>query len=100
MAALILEGLTLADLETLIRQAVKEELQQQAAPASASPDISYLTRRVTAELLRISLVTLSQWTDDGKINAYKIGRRVLFRADEVAQAAQAIVPLKYRRRSP
>lgn len=77
MAAIILEGLTLSDLETLLQRAVKEELQQQAAPASASPDIAYLTRRETAERLRISLVTLSQWTDDGKIKAYKIGRRCL-----------------------
>lgn len=98
MAALILEGLTLTDLETLIRKAVKEELQQQAAPATEPGDIPYLTRRETAEMLRVSLVTLNQWVSDGKIKAYKIGRRVLFRADEVAQAAQAVVPLKYRRR--
>jgi excisionase family DNA binding protein len=42
-----------------------------------------LTRKDVAERLQISLVTLSKWVKEGKIKAYKIGRIVRFKADEI-----------------
>ena len=48
----------------------------------------------TARRLRISLVTLTDWVNHGKIRAHKIGGRVLFRDSDVEAALNRIVPIK------
>ncbi|WP_304726878.1 helix-turn-helix domain-containing protein, partial [uncultured Alistipes sp.] len=48
----------------------------------------------TARRLRISLVTLTDWVNRGKICAHKIGGRVLFRDSDVEAALNRIVPIK------
>ena len=57
---------------------------------------NYLTRRETARRLRISLVTLNDWVNRGRIRAHKIGGRVLFRDSDVEAALHRIVPIKSR----
>ena len=46
--------------------------------------------------LRISLVTLNDWVNRGRIRAHKIGGRVLFRDSDVEAALHRIVPIKSR----
>ncbi|MFR9577800.1 MAG: helix-turn-helix domain-containing protein [Rikenellaceae bacterium] len=65
---------------------------------NAPIDETYLTRKETAARLRVSLVTLTEWVNRSRLNAYKIGGRVLFRESEVESALSRIVPLKTRRR--
>lgn len=48
--------------------------------------------------LKVSLVTLTDWVNRGKLKAHKIGGRVLFRESEVEDALTRIVPLKHNRR--
>ena len=50
----------------------------------------------TARRLRISLVTLNDWVNRGRIRAHKIGGRVLFRDSDVEAALHRIVPIKNR----
>ena len=57
-------------------------------------DTKYLTRHETARRLRISLVTLTDWVNRGKICAHKIGGRVLFRDSDVEAALNRIVPIQ------
>ena len=52
--------------------------------------------RETARRLRISLVTLNDWVNRGRIRAHKIGGRVLFRDSDVEAALNQIVPIKSR----
>ena len=54
------------------------------------------TRRRAADDLRISLVTLNDWVNRGRIRAHKIGGRVLFRDSDVEAALHRIVPIKSR----
>lgn len=61
---------------------------------TSETDTKYLTRRETAHRLRISLVTLTDWVNHGKIRAHKIGGRVLFRDSDVEAALNRIVPIK------
>lgn len=49
------------------------------------PD-SYITRQEAANILHITLPTLLKWTMEGKIKGYRIGRRVLYKKNEIAQA--------------
>lgn len=46
----------------------------------------YLTRKETAELLNVNLVTLWNYTNDGLLTSYKIGTRVLYKATDVREA--------------
>jgi len=46
-----------------------------------------LTREETARMLRISLMTLYNWTRSGRLVAYKIGpRQVYYKLEEVMEA--------------
>lgn len=53
------------------------------------PD-SYITCQKAAEILHITLPTLLTWTLDGKVKGYRIGRRVLYKKNEVEQAVTSI----------
>ena len=67
-----LNGMTADQLSKMIRESLRDELQQ-FRPAHPKTDTKYLTRRETARRLRISLVTLTDWVNHGKIRAHKIG---------------------------
>jgi excisionase family DNA binding protein len=47
------------------------------------PNKTYLTRKETADLLRVSLTTLDAWSKKGYIQPLGIGGRILFRESEV-----------------
>ncbi|MBT3385984.1 MAG: helix-turn-helix domain-containing protein [Prolixibacteraceae bacterium] len=59
--------------------------------------IEYLTRKEVATKLHISLPTLNEYTKSGKLKAYRINGRVLYRNDEIESALTSVEPLKYRR---
>ena len=90
-----LSGLTADQLSEMIRESLRDELQQ-FRPACPKSETKYLTRQETAHRLRISLVTLTDWVNRGKICAHKIGGRVLFRDSDVEAALNQIVPIKSR----
>ncbi|WP_317172726.1 helix-turn-helix domain-containing protein [Gallalistipes aquisgranensis] len=90
-----LSGLTADQLSEMIRESLRDELQQ-FRPARPKSETKYLTRQETARRLRISLVTLTDWVNRGKICAHKIGGRVLFRDSDVEAALNQIVPIKNR----
>lgn len=90
-----LNGMTADQLSEMIRESLRDELQQ-LRPVQPKIDTKYLTRHETAHRLRISLVTLTDWVNRGKICAHKIGRRVLFRDSDVEAALHRIVPIKIR----
>lgn len=88
-----LNGMTADQLSEMIRESLRDELQQ-LRPVQPKTDTKYLTRYETARRLRISLVTLTDWVNRGKICAHKIGGRVLFRDSDVEAALNRIVPIK------
>ena len=90
-----LSGLTADQLSEMIRESLRDELQQ-FRPARPKSETKYLTRQETAHRLRISLVTLTDCVNRGKICAHKIGGRVLFRDSDVEAALNQIVPIKSR----
>ncbi len=100
MAKLFLEGITVETLSDIIRETVQEEVgrSQSQTPINSDMDENYLTRKETADRLRVSLVTLTEWVNRSRLKAYKIGGRVLFRESEVEAALSQIVPLKHKRR--
>ncbi len=78
-----MENLSLLDkndlkevMESLIRQAVRDEMQSRSSSEDMSPVMS---RDEVAKMLDISLPTLNQWEKDGTIPKPKrLGKRVYF----------------------
>lgn len=108
MANLYLEGISIEQLETLIRKTVEEvcnsyvvsegkKISLHLLNKNQLPDKNLLTRKETAALLGISLVTLHKWTNQGRLTAYRIETSVRYKADEVNNALIQIKPTKYSR---
>ena len=91
MNNLLIEGVDKEALETLIYKTMRRvfdelELKEQGKPKEKN----YLSRKETANLLKISLVTLNTLTASGKLTSYRIGKRILYKEDEVEQALTQI----------
>lgn len=89
--------ITADDLAGLIRQAVTEAVQGIVVQPTQEPEPRYMTGTEVDKLFHITPMTRISWADKGLLKRYKIGRRVLYRADEVEAALAEVVPLKYRR---
>jgi len=87
-------SMPLSELQQVITNCVKaglsENLVTQAPNVSTSKTEELLTRKEVAEQLRVSLPTLHEWTLKGKVKAYRIGGRVLYKASEVGQCLTII----------
>ena len=63
---------------------MRETRPNAASPASATPNVEFLTPREAAELLRLSAVTLARWRIEGQGPAFrKFGRRVVYAREEL-----------------
>lgn len=49
---------------------------------------NYLTRKQVADHLHICTMTVHNWTKCGILNPYRIGKRILYKADEVREAVE------------
>lgn len=65
-------------METSLSQLIANRKPQQ-------PD-SYITRQEAATILHITLPTLLKWTMEERIKGYRIGRRVLYKKNEIEAA--------------
>ena len=79
-----------AHLDAAIRSALENFTPQ-------NEKVEYLTRKDVAAKLHISLPTLNEYSKTGKLKAYRINGRVLYRNDEIDAALTSVEPLKYRR---
>lgn len=85
------------DLRRVIREELQEKSSSEIEKNQSERKATYLNRFEVAELLRISLPTLANWTKEGTLQAYRIGKRVLYRVDEVNSSLQKVRNLKYKR---
>ena len=68
----------LTDLEGALKNLVK-----QLAPKQHD---ELMTRNQVAEYLKISLVTLWNWTKEGKLKSYSIANKIYYKRHEIEQA--------------
>lgn len=82
--SIIIQNLTIDGLRSIITEIISG---QQVTPEP--PQLNkYLTRHETAEMLKISLVTLNTATNRGDLTGYKMGNRVLYDRAEVLAAIE------------
>ena len=90
MQNLILSTMLYTDLQELIFSSVETAVQSATAHLQVKNEIEYLTRKQTSTLLGVSLVTLSEWTKEGKVKGYRIGSRIRFKRHEIEQSLLTI----------
>ena len=92
MQAIQFIGISPTELKREIVQDLKDslipELSKQFQPKEPT---TYLTRNAVAEMFKIDISTVHNWTKRGKIQSYGIGGRVYYKREEVEDA---IVKLK------
>ncbi|WP_299089077.1 helix-turn-helix domain-containing protein [uncultured Bacteroides sp.] len=84
--------------EILVRLSTIEkaisDLKAQANPNRKSNVSEYITRADVSRMLKVSIVTVSDWTRKGILTAYKCGNRVYFKQAEVEEALLRINSIK------
>ncbi len=97
---IILSGISFEQLQNSIKTIVQDEVQKIVVglpqqPTEPTPEL--ITRKETAQILGISLVTLNEWTKTGVIPAQRIGTRVRYRKTDIYNSLKDVETLKYRR---
>jgi excisionase family DNA binding protein len=86
-----------------VRQLFRQELEQffkdrpSVSSSLALPAENLSTRQKTAKQLNISLPTLDDYTRRGIIRGCRLGRRVLYRPEDIEAALKEINSVKYQR---
>lgn len=73
-------------LTATVAEVLAPVIQQLQKPAE--PEKGYLSRHETAKRLNVSLGTLHTRTVSGEIPSHRIGRRILYKPDEVEACLQ------------
>lgn len=92
--SILLENITREELFTELREIVSQVLDKRLKPEPIQLNI---TKKEAAAKLRLSLPTLDRLTSNGTLRGYRVGRRVLYKADEIENALKEIQTLKYKR---
>ena len=90
MENLILSTIPIPELQALITNSVNAAVQKATEHLQAKENVEFLNRKQAAALLGISIVTLSEWTLQGKIKGYRIGSRIRYKRHEIEQSLLTI----------
>jgi hypothetical protein len=89
----LLVQLSVGDLQQLIKEAVKEELQKITNVIQLNPkekEFELLSRKQTAELLNVSETTLFLWNRDKVLEHKKLNNRVYYIKSEVLNKLKTV----------
>jgi hypothetical protein len=82
-------------LQGIIFGAVQEAIKAMPPAKAESQTEKLLTRKETADKLKISLVTLNDWSKRGLLSSYLIGGRVLYKESEIEASLHQVKTVKY-----
>lgn len=86
MKSLQLIELTPEQLQNAIVDGVKVHLNELKKSFQPKEPTEFLTRSEVAELLKIDLSTVHNWTKRGRLTSYGIGSRIYYKRSEVENA--------------
>lgn len=96
MEQVVLTQVPIADLQGYIAHAVKEQFNAiRSAEQAPDPD-TRLTRKEAARYLRLSLVTLHEYTGRGIVTAYRVGARVLYLKSDLDKCLSKVATVQRR----
>jgi hypothetical protein len=91
--SILIRNIKVDELQDIIRIIIKEEIQ--LASTTKRNETKYLTRKEAATFLKISLPILNNYTKIGIVNGFRIGTRVLYKAEDLELNLNAIVTNRY-----
>jgi len=83
-------GITPQQLTSNILKDVRAELKEIVLNFQPKKLPDYLTRKEVAKILKVSLVTLSDWNKKGVLKPYRLGNLIRYKRDEIDQALISI----------
>lgn len=83
-------GVTPQQLTSNILKDVRTELKEIVQNFQPKNQPEYLTRKEVAEILKVSLVTLSDWNKKGVLKPYRLGNLIRYKRAELDQALISI----------
>ena len=92
---LLLFPYSFEEITGIIQNSVDEAFKKYKPHTSPPPSEILKTRKETADKLKISLVTLNDWTKRGLIQSYNIGGRVLYKDSEIEASLYKTQTVKY-----
>lgn len=78
-------GTTPTELVKLLCDSIRHELDRLdriVQETEGNPRDEIMTRKETAELFSVSLVTIHDWSNSGILKSYKVGNRTYFKRSE------------------
>ncbi|MEJ7823694.1 MAG: helix-turn-helix domain-containing protein [Chitinophagaceae bacterium] len=94
--SIILTGLTLEDFFLRIEKIIETKIGNRVQTKTENQS-EYITRKEVAELLKISLPTLHDWTKQGWLPSYKMGNRVLYKRSEIDACVTKVLFQKHKK---
>jgi excisionase family DNA binding protein len=83
-------GITPQQLKESILSDVRTELKEIVLNFQPQMQPEYLTRKEVAKILKVSLVTLSDWNKKGVLKPYRLGNLIRYKRVELDQALISI----------
>ena len=77
--------------------AIVDRVSEKVLEITRIKEPKFYSRKETADLLHVTLPTLSRLTKDGLIESKRVGNRVLYEANSIDEAVKKQVVFKYRR---
>lgn len=97
MTQILLNGVNLNELLEKIGQLIESKLKSIAPHQSKTDRSNFISRQEVSKLLMISLPTLNEYTKLGWLNSYKLGKRVLYKTEEVLACVDNVATHKHKR---
>jgi excisionase family DNA binding protein len=83
-------GITPQQLRESILADVRTELKEIILNFQPKKQPEYLTRKEVAKILKVSLVTLSDWNKKGVLKPYRLGNLIRYKTTEIEESLIAI----------
>lgn len=87
-------GISPEELKESILTDVRAEIKSLSLNFQPIIPAEYLTRQETAAILKVSLVTLSDWNKKKILNPFRLGNLIRYKRSEIEQALICINPKK------
>ena len=74
------------DLVAKLRSSWKRDLDDLKRDLQPKPTEEYLTRNEVSQMLKVDLSTVHNWTKEGKLRRFGIGKRIYYKRSDVENA--------------
>lgn len=92
MSQILLNQITPEQLEKQIIDGVKNQLNALIEHFQPKEPTEYLTRHEVANLLKVDISTVHNWTKNGKLTSYNMVGRVYYKRSEIEAAMIKSIP--------